>query len=69
MTRETLGYEYTGVEDTSRMFSEKFMMMLSLRGSRESSRICPHSHHALCRSTLQHVRQMRLVVVARAPKY
>jgi hypothetical protein len=69
MARDTLVYEYTGAEDTSWMPCEEVDDDIIIERLGKSSRMCPHSHHALWKSTPQHVRQMRLVIVARTPVY
>jgi hypothetical protein len=61
MARDTLGYQYTGDEDTSRMPTMKSTMKTLSRGWAGYSRICRRAHPSQSPSTLQLVRQMRLV--------
>jgi hypothetical protein len=61
MARDTLGYQYTGDDDTSRMPGtevDEYDIVERLGGS---SRICHNTHHAQSRSTQRLVRQIRLV--------
>jgi hypothetical protein len=61
MARDTLGYQYTGDEDTSRMPAMKSTMTTLSRGWVGYSRICHHSHPAQSPSTPRLVRRTRLV--------
>jgi hypothetical protein len=60
MARDTLGYQYTGDEDTSRIL---------LRGWAGYSRICHRTLLAQSPSTLWLVRRTRLVTMTSASEY
>jgi hypothetical protein len=57
MARDTLGFEYTGDDDTSRMPGGE--LDDSERGCHGSSRICRRTRRALSRSTPPRARQRR----------
>jgi hypothetical protein len=69
MARDTLGYQYTGDEDTSRMPATKSMMKTLSRGWARYSRICHRILLAQSPSTPRLVRRTRCVVVASASEY
>jgi hypothetical protein len=51
MARDTLGYQYTGNDDTSRMPGDEVDDDASSTGWGESSRICRRTRRALCQNT------------------
>jgi hypothetical protein len=69
MACDTLGYQYTGNEDTSRKPALKSMMMISLRGWARSSRTCHHIGLAQSPNTPRLNRQTRSVVMDKDPEY
>ena len=69
MARDTLGYQYTSDEDTSRMPGEEIEDDVIIERLGRIFKDMPRTHHAWCRSTPRHGHQIRSVVVARAPEY
>jgi hypothetical protein len=69
MARDTLGYQYTGDEDTSRMPGNEIDDDDMSRGWARYSRICHRTHHTQSPSTPRLVRQTRLVTVIYASEY
>jgi hypothetical protein len=63
MARDTLGYQYTGDDDTSRMPGVKSTMTTSSTGWGESSKTCRHTRHAPCLSTPPRVHLIRSVAI------
>jgi hypothetical protein len=61
MARDSLGYQYTGGGDTSRMPGNEVDMKILSRDWAEYSRICRCTHPAQSPSTPQLIRQTRLV--------
>jgi hypothetical protein len=59
MARDTLGFEYTGDDDTSRMPETKSTTTTLLTGWRGSSRTCHRTRRAPSRSTPLRARQRR----------
>jgi hypothetical protein len=69
MARDTLGYQYTGDEDTSRMPTMKSTMKTLSRGWVGYSRICHRTLLAQSTSTPRLVRRTRLVTVTSSSEY
>jgi hypothetical protein len=68
MARDTLRYQYTGDEDSSRMPGEEVYDDGIIERLAISSRICPRIHRAQCPSTPRRGHQIRLVVVTKVPR-
>jgi hypothetical protein len=64
MARDTLGYEYTGDDDTSRMLEMKSTTMTLLIGWPGSSKICRRTRRAPYQSSLPRIHQKRLVAAS-----
>jgi hypothetical protein len=66
MARDTLGFQYTDDDDTSRMPGMKSMTTTSSTGWGESSRTCRHTRHGPCPSTPPRIHRMRSVAVLKS---
>jgi hypothetical protein len=64
MARDTLGYEYNGDDDTSRMPGDESTTTTLLIGWAESSKICWRTHRAQYRSSPPRAHQIRLVAAS-----